>query len=195
MELNGGLLRFPNLPTGVIQTGVLNLGSGTVQVNADTSAISAKPLLQQDDGNTNQLLIGANTVQGSASNLVLEDLSGSVSGTVQSDVQQGGNTVALASYAYGLTSVSDSPGNNGLFTSYRLTQLDLQNNRTLTLSGDATTPAGANDMKAKITGSGNLVIDATGTIILANANNDYSGNTSVNTGTLQLGRSEEHGAT
>lgn len=108
MELNGGLLRFPNLPTGVIQTGVLNLGSGTVQVNADTSAISAKPLLQQDDGNTNQLLIGANTVQGSASNLVLQDLSGSVSGTVQSNVQQDGNTVAVASYAYGLTSVSDS---------------------------------------------------------------------------------------
>lgn len=195
MELNGGLLRFPNLPTGVIQTGVLNLGSGTVQVNADTSAISAKPLLQQDDGNTNQLLIGANTVQGSASNLVLQDLSGSVSGTVQSNVQQDGNTVAVASYAYGLTSVSDSPGNNGLFTSYRLTQLDLQNNRTLTLSGDATTPAGANDMKAKITGSGNLAIDATGTIILANANNDYSGNTSVNTGTLQLGTDHALGNT
>ncbi len=195
IELNGGLLRFPNLPTGVIQTGVLDLGSGTVQVNADTSAISAKPLLQQDDGNTNQLLIGANTVEGAASNLVLQDLLGSVSGTVQSNVEQGGNTVAVASYAYGLTSVSDSPGNNGLFTSYRLTQLDLQDGQTLSLSGDATTPAGANDMKAKMTGSGNLAIDATDTIILANTNNDYSGNTSVNTGTLQLGTDHALGNT
>lgn len=34
-----------------------------------------------------------------------------------------------------------------------------------------------------------------GTIILANANNDYSGNTSVNTGTLQLGTDHALGNT
>lgn len=44
----------------------------------------------------------------------------------------------------------------------------------MTFSGDETTPDGANDMKAKITGSGNLAINATDKIILANTTNDYT---------------------
>ena len=196
LQVNGGLLRFPNMPTGVIRTDVLTLDSGTVQVNADTSVISAKSLLVQDDSETNQLLVRANAVQGAASDLVLQNLSGSVaSGVVQSDVEQEGNTVAVASYAYGLKSISDSPGSNGLFTSYRLTELELKDSQTLTLSGDETAPAGSNDMKAKITGSGNLAISATDRIILANSNNDYRGSTTVSEGTLQLGTDHALGET
>ncbi|MDR2240014.1 MAG: autotransporter outer membrane beta-barrel domain-containing protein [Zoogloeaceae bacterium] len=97
---------------------------------------------------------------------------------------------AIGTYDLGL---STGQNTDGLYVGYQLTQLDLQT--TLTLENDAATPAGANDMKAKITGSGNLEIDATGTIILKSSNNTYSGKTTVTSGTLQLGDNNVLGQT
>jgi len=178
--MNGGIVSFANPPSGQITTGALALTSGTVRVDAGMLAGIAGNLLVQDEG-MQQRLITATSVTGQASNLTLADLAGNALQSSTANIAQGGNTVAVASYGYVLSNDSTS-----LWASYRLTQLNLQNGRTLSLSGDAALPSGANDMTAKITGSGNLDISATTLISLANSSNDYTGTTRVSSGTLQL---------
>ncbi|MEJ1494845.1 hypothetical protein, partial [Escherichia coli] len=83
-----------------------------------------------------------------------QDLTGNTLTTSQANVTQGGNTVAVATYGdFGLTE------SGGLAVGYTLSQLDIQAGQTLTLSGDAATPSGAADMKALLSGSGNLAVN------------------------------------
>ncbi|MCD1125452.1 autotransporter-associated beta strand repeat-containing protein [Jinshanibacter sp. LJY008] len=188
LTLNGGSLIFNNLPTGVINTGALTLTSGSIAIDPNTITNVSGNILGQDDG-VDFRLITAGSVSGSAANLTLTDLLGNQ--VVESaNVVQGGNTVAIGSYDFAL-------GNDatGLYTRYSLSQLDLQNGQTLTLSGDATTPTGMDELHAKITGTGNLLINATNSITLNNLSNDYSGTTTVGTGSLILGSNNALGNT
>jgi len=185
LTLNGGILSFNNLPTGGINTGQLDKTSGTVRVDPTViAANNASNLLLADDGSGTQLITSTGNT-GSSANLTLQDLAGNAidsSSTSQANVTQGGNTVAIATYGnFGLNDT------NGLGVGYTLNQLDLQAAQTLTLSGDTTTPAGAADMKALITGAGNLAINATDAITLTNAGNTFTGTTTVNSGVLRAG--------
>lgn len=180
LTLNGGTLNFGNLPTGTINTGNLAMTAGTVQVDPTAVADTGGNLLTQDDGSSLQLITATGT-SGSAGNLTLTDLSGVALSSSLANVDQNGATVAIGTYGYTLN------GNNGLGVGYTLNQLDLQAAQTLTLSGDSTTPAGAAEMKALISGSGNLVVDATNAITLTNASNSYTGTTTVTGGTLRAG--------
>ncbi|UVK42947.1 autotransporter domain-containing protein [Mesorhizobium sp. AR07] len=206
LTLNGGTAIFATtVPSDTvspanISTGTLTLTSGKVQIAIPNSATppasfagpgSPSTLLQQDDGVLDRL-ISATSVSGSAGGLTLIDQNGvPVPATVNVNIAQGGNTVAVGSYGYGL---STGPANNGLYVSYGLTQLDLQAGQTLTLSGDDGTPAGS-ELHAGITGAGNLAIDATNTITLNNPTNSYTGTTTVTGGTLDLGVSGALGKT
>ncbi|WP_368541159.1 autotransporter outer membrane beta-barrel domain-containing protein [Enterobacter soli] len=180
LTMNGGTLRFANLPTGVIDTGQLALNAGTVQVDPTGVADAGGNLLTQDDGASLQLITAAGT-SGAAGNLTLTDLSGAALSSSQSDIVQNGATVAIGTYGYSLNNAG------GLGIGYTLNQLDLQSGQTLTLSGDTTTPSGAAEMKALISGSGNLAVDATNAITLSNASNSYTGTTTVTGGTLRAG--------
>lgn len=180
LTLNGGTLRFANLASGVIATGQLGLSSGTVQIDPTQVASSGGSLLTEDDGSGLQLITATST-SGAASNLTLTDLSGAALSNSLVNIDQNGATVAIGTYGYSLNNT------NGLGVGYTLNQLDLQSGQTLTLSGDTATPAGASDMKALISGSGNLAIDATNALTLTNAGNTYTGTTTVTGGTLRAG--------
>ncbi|QCD10430.1 autotransporter outer membrane beta-barrel domain-containing protein [Enterobacter cloacae] len=180
LTLNGGTLRFANLASGVIATGQLGLTSGTVQIDPTQVASSGGSLLTEDDGSGLQLITATST-SGAASNLALTDLSGAALSSSLVNIDQNGATVAIGTYGYSLNNT------NGLGVGYTLNQLDLQSGQTLTLSGDTATPAGASDMKALISGSGNLAIDATNALTLTNAGNTYTGTTTVTGGTLRAG--------
>lgn len=180
LTMNGGTLKFGNLPTGVITTRQLTLTSGTVQIDTSQVASSGGTLLTEDDGSGLQLIAATGTT-GAASNLTLTDLSGNALSSAQVNIDQNSATVAIGTYGYRLNNT------NGLGVGYTLNQLALQSGQTLTLSGDTATPTGASDMKALITGSGNLDIDATNAITLTNAGNNYTGTTTVTGGTLRAG--------
>ncbi|MDD2050870.1 hypothetical protein NPS47_25300, partial [Pseudomonas putida] len=185
LTINGGTLAFSNLPTGTVATHALTLTSGSVELDPQTASSSGN-LLAQDEGTTRQL-ISATSVNGSAGNLVLKDQAGNRLTSGTANILQGGQTVAIGTYAYDLaTSAAGSAAVDGLYASYRLTQLALQAGQTTTLSGDGA-PAGADELHARLTGSGSLAIDASNTITLSNASSDYSGETSVNSGTLRAG--------
>jgi autotransporter family porin len=180
LTFNGGILRFPDLPGGVINTGNLTMTSGTVRVDPN-DILDTSNLLRTDDGAGVQLVTSTGTA-GAASNLTLQDLTGNTLTTSQANIVQGVDTVAVATYSnFGLN------GSGGLAVGYTLSQLDIQPGQTLTLSGDAATPSGAADMKALLIGSGNLVVNATEAITLANAGNTYTGTTTVTGGTLRAG--------
>ncbi|WP_438395833.1 autotransporter-associated beta strand repeat-containing protein [Caballeronia sp. DA-9] len=189
LTLNGNTLIFANLPTGTLGTGVLTLNSGTVRVDPGSAVNPTGSLLTQDDG-ANTRLISATSVSGNASNLSLADLAGRPLASATTNIAQGGNTVAIGTYSFTL----NTGAGTGLYAGYGLSQLDLQAGQTLTLAGD-TTAGGAADMKARITGSGALTIDATNSITLINAANDYTGNTTVSGGTLVLGSDNALGNT
>ncbi|MEX3242535.1 autotransporter-associated beta strand repeat-containing protein, partial [Serratia quinivorans] len=194
LTFNGGTLNLRNLPTGTVTTHDLTLTTGSVELDPQDAGSSGN-LLAQDEGTTRRL-VAATTVSGSAGNLVLKDLAGNALTSGTSDIVQGGNTVAIGTYSYGLdTRAAGSSTVDGLYASYRLTQLALQANQTTTLSGDTSASAGADELHAKLTGAGNLAINAMNTLTLSNATNDYSGETSVTAGTLRAGADHALGQT
>ncbi|UNK61500.1 autotransporter outer membrane beta-barrel domain-containing protein [Buttiauxella ferragutiae] len=195
LTFNGGTMLFSNLPSGTVATNALALTTGNVQLDTQDAGTSGN-LLVQDEGTTRQL-ISATSVTGSEGNLVLKDLAGNVLTTGTSNIVQGGNTVAVGSYSYGLaTRAAGSSTVDGLYAAYRLSQLALQAGQTLMLAQSNGANGTSADMSAKLTGSGSLQIDAgNGVVSLSNATNDYSGETSVTTGTLQAGSDNALGHT
>jgi autotransporter-associated beta strand protein len=130
-------------------------------------------------------LVAATNVTGDASGLSLEDQNGTaISNPTAIDIEQGGAVVAVGSYNYKL---GTGAGNDGLYVGYGLFQLDLQTGKTLTLTEDAGATGNDADMAAKITGDGNLDIKANDTITLSNPGNDFTGHTTVDSGTLKGG--------
>jgi fibronectin-binding autotransporter adhesin len=206
LTLNGGKAIFnTSVPSDTvspnsISTGSLTLNSGQVEVTIPNPATppstfagpgSPSTLLQQDDGVLDRL-ISATSVTGSAGGVALVDQNGAlVPASLLVNIAQGAGTDAIASYGYGLSS---GPANNGLYVSYGLTQLNLLAGQTLDLSGDDGTLAGS-ELHAKITGPGNLTIDANNTITLNDSANNYTGATTVSGGTLALGASGALGKT
>lgn len=190
LTLNGGALVFDNLTTGIVNTsGTLTLSAGSVAIdpNAITNNASAN-LLLQDDGIDFRLITAGNVV-GSAGNLTLTDLVGNpVVDTA--DIIQNSNLVAIGSYDFALGNDATS-----LYTRYTLSQLDIQNGQVLSLFGDSITQTGADELRAKIIGSGNLSIDATNSITLNNSANSYTGSTTVTSGQLIVGSDNALGQT
>ncbi|MDR2239413.1 MAG: autotransporter outer membrane beta-barrel domain-containing protein [Zoogloeaceae bacterium] len=149
-------------------------------------------LLSQDNGDILMKLVTAGTVDTSAGNaaaLIAVDQNGNDISNIDSvDIRQDGDTVAIGSYGFDFT---DGNAHDGLYLSWGLTELDLQTTKTLTLTPDTGASGDDITLSAKVTGVGNLEIDAgTGkTVILSNSSNDYSGDTTVSSGTLELGAS------
>ncbi|WET38897.1 autotransporter outer membrane beta-barrel domain-containing protein [Citrobacter enshiensis] len=178
--------------TSLVRVNMLDAsGAGTVQATLPVPYVLPTPvpstelsLLEQDDVNLGTRLVAASTATGSAGALSLLDQNGNaITAAQQIDVQQGGSLVAVGTYDYRL---STGASLDGLYVSYGLKQLDLQAGQTLTLAENSGATGASADMSAKITGSGNLRIDA-GILSLSNTTNDFTGDTTVATGTLQAG--------
>ncbi|MBM7060771.1 autotransporter outer membrane beta-barrel domain-containing protein [Pseudomonas sp. UL073] len=197
LTFNGGTVKFnarlpdQQLASSTITTNTLDtIGTGTVSITVPQPYVPSAPdtpnarnLLVQDDANIGTQLVNAASTIGTAGAIVLVDQDGhAVSDARLVDIAQGGDTVAKATYDYRL---STAPG-DGLYVNYGLKQLDLQAGQSLTLAEDTGATGAAADMSAKITGSGNLAIDAgAGLVSLSNTSNDYSGDTTVTTGMLR----------
>ncbi|EER1716051.1 autotransporter outer membrane beta-barrel domain-containing protein [Escherichia coli] len=169
-------------------------GNGTVQINVpapyvpghDTATTAS--LMTQDDANIGLGLVSASNVTGSGGNLTLQDQSGNVvTSATQVDIAQGGTTVAKGTWDYRLTTAGATGDQDGLYVNYGLKELELLANQTLTLDGTPGTTGAAADQSARITGSGNLAVSTTGSDVLSlsNSSNDYTGDTTVLSGTLR----------
>lgn len=197
LTLNGGTLKTDFAASdNQAQLTVGNLdatGGGTLAINISDWDIpgsvamqneSYPSLFDQDDSVAHQVVKATDTVIGAGSQLVLTDSHGIPVAAVNTlDLKDAnGTTQAIASY--GNAAVVKDGDNAGIWVGYNLTQLDLQADQTLTLTNSQATN---NTLGAKITGSGNLNISANGVAILANAANDYTGDTTLSSGTLRLG--------
>ncbi|MBA1133119.1 autotransporter outer membrane beta-barrel domain-containing protein [Escherichia coli] len=201
LAFDGGTVQFdgvtPGNPAaqGTIHSATMDLtGRGTVQVDSG-SVSNDRPqvdthlsLLEQDDA---QALIKLATsdaaVVGGAGNLVLTDKDGNaISDAITADISQQGTVVAKGTYDYRLTG---GDGDDGLYVSYGLTQVDLLGKGDDALILDANGKSGnAADLSAKVTGSGDLAFDSQKgqTVTLSNMDNDYSGITNVRSGNLAM---------
>ncbi|EEP93538.1 Large exoprotein involved in heme utilization or adhesion, partial [Yersinia aldovae ATCC 35236] len=130
-------------------------------VRVDPTLSTGGNLLDQDTGNSSQLINSSNTLSAAElAKLALEDTTGNSlgSGTTQ-NVIQGGNTVAQALYNYAL-----SGDGGGLSVTSMLTQLALASGQSLTLTSQGALNAD-NTLVAKLTAAGNLIIGADNTEI------------------------------
>jgi autotransporter family porin len=210
LTFNGGTADFGEVPPGMTVAGnsvhtsdLLDIsGQGTVKVTLN-GVVNDNPLpdeyislLEQDDANTLVKLADSNTaVKGSGGNLVLQDQHGNViSDAVTEDILQAGQTVAKGTWDYRLTSGDKA---DGLYINYGLKQVELlgQNADALVLNNPGKTGP-ASDLSAKVTGSGDLHIDSgANTVSLSNLDNDYLGETLVQSGSLLLGNDHVLGNT
>jgi outer membrane autotransporter protein len=109
-------------------------------------------------------------------------------------IGEGGVQKATGTYDYRLNT---GIANDGLYVAYALKNIDLLSGQTLSLAPDAGAVGLAQDLSASVSGSGNLAIDAGvgSTLSLSNGINSYTGSTTVENGTLQLGNNNVLGKT
>lgn len=209
LTFDGGTVQFGAVMPGDIIAdnyittsagGTLDIGGkGTVQVtlgggviNHVPASLNKKSLMEQDDATTLVQLAGADgavTGTGGQLNLVNED--GNVISDVQQlDIVQDGNIVAKGTWDYQMVSSSDGINSDGLYIAYGLKEVELMGmgDDALTLAVGPEAQGLQTDLRVKVTGSGDLAIDtgSAQTVSLSNGGNDYTGTTSVKSGTLRL---------
>ncbi|EFH7722440.1 autotransporter outer membrane beta-barrel domain-containing protein [Escherichia coli] len=216
LGFSGGTLNFGSVSPGDIvagnrietsAAGTLDLrGQGTIQVTMpvvvnDIPVVDTrKNLLEQDDAQTLVKLVDAKgTVIGTGGQLQLVDENGQVISHSQTfDVTQGGEVVAQGNYDYKLLGSSDGINGDGLYIGYGLKSLNLQGtgDKALVLTPRANAQGLQSDLGAQLTGTGDLAIDAVGQVVtLSNGGNNYTGDTLVRSGTLQMANDNVLGAT
>ncbi|WP_324625570.1 autotransporter outer membrane beta-barrel domain-containing protein [Acinetobacter sp. MD2(2019)] len=155
--------------------------------------VSKKTLLEQDDGiNLVQLVNATDSVTGTAANIkfTMTDKSTSeqiTTPTTDQEIRQDGDVVAMGTYGVGV-----SADDKGLYASYQLQKVAINDAKTLNLQTSADATGNAENFRAQITNapnaSGNVEINSNNNAItLLNSDNNYTGTTTVNTGTLNMG--------
>lgn len=153
-------------------------GSGNIVIDlpADGQKVSQTigegDLIDRDNSGFFQSLIVAETGGVNVSGWLLNGNSGTASGLKQGIFDAHNTEVAQAEYSYGLEAGTDD-GKNALGIGFDLTAVDISGGKTLTLSGEGDFDAVVKDS----TGAGDLLIS--GNIGLTNAENEYSGMTTV----------------
>lgn len=179
-------------------------GNSTVQIIIpetyvpDHETDTRASLMTQDEANVKLDLVSAAQVTGSGGNLILHDQNGNIiSDATEVDIAQGGTTVAEGTWDFRMTTTGTTGSQDGLYVNYGLKELDILQDQTLTLDGTPDATGAAADQSARITGSGNLAISTTGSDVLSlsNSGNDYTGDTTVFSGTLRTDVDGALGAT
>ncbi|MBS0849887.1 ESPR-type extended signal peptide-containing protein, partial [Citrobacter sp. JGM124] len=185
LVLNGGTTVFDN---GSIATDALSVtNTSTVKVNPEGT--QQDNLLDQNAGVSQQLVSSSSSLSADdLKKLTLQDLAGDTLGEgTNLEINQGSNDVATGTYNYELS------GTGGLSIVAQLIKVALAADQSLTLD---TKESSAKTFTAQITGSGNLALNASGeTLTLNNADNDYTGTTTINSGTVVAGSNNALGAT
>ena len=158
-------------------------------------AAAGMDLIDADDGLLNTLVHVKGDVVGEENyGFVLDEASQQEKPVVSAIKDDSGTTIASGTWVLEDELRYDGSGNFDL--AYKLTQVDIKEDQTLTISGSdkASEASKTQDFTAKITGSGNIVFDAadnatgSGTRIeIGDASttdkNDYTGSTTVTDGT------------
>ncbi len=197
LALNSGTIRFTldasgTAAEGIVATGTLSLSGSTV-VAIDTGSFNhTLPILQQDEPRDIELVAataheGATFVTGS--NLVDQD-GAMLTNATQKDIVQAGATTASGTYDFAATA-----SGSGLHLGYKLVALDLLDGQTTVLDNETDFITGGDELHALVSGSGHLEISATSAIRINNADNTYTGETRVTSGTLVVGNSGALGET
>ena len=200
LTLDGGTIDFGSqIPGGIISRGTITVNdlnaSKTGQVKLVRSSIDSAAVTVPDQtlgllDQQNQTLIQlvrATAVTGHAGNLNLTDENGNIiSASTGIAVMQGGVHAADAGYDYRLTTKDNGGNANGLYAGYGLSQLNLlaQGGNRLVIN---TAASNEKVLSAKVIGSGDLGIyaaDGSGALTLSNLNNNYTGATDLQNGTL-----------
>ncbi|AWI08176.1 hypothetical protein CKA38_01870 [Ereboglobus luteus] len=188
--LESGTIRFALDNSGTaaasfVETNALHVGDTVLVV--DTGGFnSVLSLLRQDEEMSVQLVkSSAHSGKTALTGAQLVDQAGNELGdATQRDITRAGTVTASGTYDFMATA-----GDDGIFLAYTLTHLHLLTSQTTLLDKDTAFLGGA-ELRALVSGDGNLQINAdgeTGIITLVNTGNTYTGATLVTGGTLKLG--------
>ncbi|MDI3361341.1 autotransporter outer membrane beta-barrel domain-containing protein [Lelliottia sp. V89_10] len=192
----GGTLIVDNTRTDPDVLTVKNLDAsagGAIQANIPTDltppVISTNPSwFVQDDVRGVQVVKATGEVTGVGTHLTLLDQNGnSLHNPVNVDFSENGQQIGTATYGDAAVVMDD-----GIWAGYDLTRFDVNAGQTLVLQNE---PGTDNALGAQLTGAGNVDVQASGNVILSNTDNDYTGNTTISSGNVQMGSDNAFGHT
>ena len=170
-------------------TGKLTLESdGTVSIDNLTDgglegAVSGKSFFDADNGLENALIVVSGGIVTNGYELALD---GKIKGKSGTDVMQGNDHVADAHWKFDDKLVFEDGATSDSFNiRYTLTQIDILDGKTFTLSTEENSATSGQDFSALISGSGDLKVDASGyTVNIGHSGgNTFTGDTEVTDGT------------
>ncbi|MDF9831798.1 autotransporter-associated beta strand protein [Ereboglobus sp. PH5-5] len=180
-----------NVITGTLTVGHLGAtGTGTIVISGsgpidfDADEPTAPSFFDQDDGkNLQQVITAAVVDSGAGAQLTVTTISGSAlsggTAAISKPVIEAGGTLGTAYYDY-FAVVSDEDGSRGVYLTYGLKRLDADAGKTIVLDNtgaDAT-------LGAQLTGAGNFDMRAAGVAFIGNALSNYTGTTTITSGTV-----------
>ena len=172
----------------------LHLEDGfNIDLGVENASVESSDLLLQDSGSGTTIDVATamhGIVGDLASGTVTVNGESSTGQTIRFDVEQSGSgaesgTVAEAIYGYGIGTTGDAGGQQDLQITYSLEGIDIANDKTLVLTGDADDTAGNGSvLSVYLTGEGNLRV-AGNTVRLSDDTkqaSDFKGTTTVTSG-------------
>ena len=173
----------------------LHLEDGfNIDLGIENASVESSDLLLQDSGSgtTIDVATAMHGIEGDLANgTVTVNGESSTGQTIRFDVEQSGSvaqesgTVAEAIYGYGIRTSGDAGGQQDLQITYSLEGIDIANDKTLVLTGDADDTAGNGSvLSVYLTGEGNLRV-AGNTVRLSDDTkqaSDFKGTTTVTSG-------------
>lgn len=189
---NRNALSFKNVQLGEAAlnvTGKLTLESdGTVSIDNLTDgglegAVSGKSFFDADNGLENALIVVSGGIVTNGHELALD---GKIKGESGTDVMQGNDHVADAHWKFDDKLVFEDGATSDSFNiRYTLTQIDILDGKTFTLSTEENSATSGQDFSALISGSGDLKVDASGYSVNIghSGGNTFTGDTEVTDGT------------
>ena len=189
---NRNALAFKNVQLGEAAlnvTGKLTLESdGIVSIDNLTDrglegAVSGKSFFDADNGLENALIVVSGGIVTNGHELALD---GKIKGESGTDVMQGNDHVADAHWKFDDKLVFEDGATSDSFNiRYTLTQIDILDGKTFTLSTEENSATSGQDFSALIAGSGDLKVDASGyTVNIGHSGgNTFTGDTEVTDGT------------
>lgn len=173
----------------------LHLEDGfNIDLGVENASVESSDLLLQDSGSGTTIDVATamhGIVGDLASGTVTVNGESSTGQTIRFDVEQSGSvaqesgTVAEAIYGYGIRTSGDAGGQQDLQITYSLEGIDIANDKTLVLTGDADDATGNGSvLSVYLTGEGNLRV-AGNTVRLSDDTkqaSDFKGTTTVTSG-------------
>lgn len=173
----------------------LHLEDGfNIDLGVENASVESSDLLLQDSGSGTTIDVATamhGIVGDLASGTVTVNGESSTGQTIRFDVKQSGSvaqesgTVAEAIYGYGIRTSGDAGGQQDLQITYSLEGIDIANDKTLVLTGDADDATGNGSvLSVYLTGEGNLRV-AGNTVRLSDDTkqaSDFKGTTTVTSG-------------